>query len=92
MSLPMGMLEISDESIKRKEEFDLNYETLLEMEDENNKPYVFGSNYSNPIYVCNYLMRLFPFTHISIEMQGKGFDKPDRLFLSVKNSFYNSST
>ena len=37
-------------------------------------------------------MRLFPFTHISIEMQGKGFDKPDRLFLSVKNSFYNSST
>ena len=92
MSLPMGMLEISDESIKRKEEFDLNYETLLELNDENNKPYVFGSNYSNPIYVCNYLMRLFPFTHISIELQGKGFDKPDRLFLSVKNSFFNSTS
>ena len=92
MSLPMGMLEISDESIKRKEEFDMNYETLLELGDENNKPYVFGSNYSNPIYVCNYLMRLFPFTHISIEMQGKGFDKPDRLFLSVKNSFFNSTS
>ena len=92
MSLPMGMLEISDESIKRKEEFDMNYETLLEMGDENNKPYVFGSNYSNPIYVCNYLMRLFPFTHISIELQGKGFDKPDRLFLSVKNSFFNSTS
>ena len=66
--------------------------SLLEVGDENNKPYVFGSNYSNPIYVCNYLMRLFPFTHISIEMQGKGFDKPDRLFLSVKSSFYNSTT
>ena len=92
MSLPMGMLEINEESIKRKEEFDLNYETLLEMEDENNKPYVFGSNYSNPFYVCNFLMRLFPFTHISIEIQGKGFDKPDRLFLSVKNAFYNSCT
>ena len=92
MNLPMGMLEISDESIKRKEEFDLNYETLLEVGDENNKPYVFGSNYSNPIYVCNYLMRLFPFTHISIELQGQGFDKPDRLFLSVKNSFFNSTS
>ena len=92
MSLPMGMLEINDESIKRKEEFEMNYETLLELGDENNKPYVFGSNYSNPIYVCNYLMRLFPFTHISIELQGKGFDKPDRLFNSVKTSFFNSTT
>ena len=92
MKLPMGMLEISDESIKRKEEFDLNYETLLEMADENNKPYIYGSNYSNPIYVCNFLMRLFPFTHISIELQGQGFDKPDRLFLSVKNAFFNSTS
>ena len=92
MNLPMGMLELSEEGIKRKQEFDLNYETLLELGDENNKPYVFGSNYSNPIYVCNYLMRLFPFTHISIELQGQGFDKPDRLFLSVKNSFFNSTS
>ena len=92
MNLPMGMLELSDEGIKRKEEFDLNYETLLDLGDENNKPYVFGSNYSNPIYVCNYLMRLFPFTHISIELQGQGFDKPDRLFLSVKTSFFNSTS
>ena len=92
MNLPMGMLQLSDEGIKRKEEFDMNYETLLELADENNKPYVFGSNYSNPIYVCNYLMRLFPFTHISIELQGQGFDKPDRLFLSVKNSFFNSTS
>jgi len=92
LSLPMGMLELNDQSIKRKDEFIMIYETLLEEPDENNKPYVFGSNYSNPIYVCNYLMRLFPFTHISIELQGQGFDKPDRLFLSVKNSFFNSTT
>ena len=90
MKLPMGMLELSEESIKRKEEFILNYETLVEMGDEHS--YVFGSNFSNPIYVCNYLMRLFPFTHISIELQGKGFDKPDRLFLSVSNSFFNSTS
>ena len=68
-------------------------------DDENNeenptiiKPYIYGSNYSNPLYVCIFLMRLFPFTHISIELQGSGFDKPERLFLSVVNSFYNSTT
>ena len=37
-------------------------------------------------------MRIFLFVHISIELQGHGFDKPDRLFLSVVNTFYNSTT
>ena len=92
LSLPMGMLEVSEESKKRKKEFCRNYESLLECEDDINKPYVFGSNYSNPIYVCNFLVRLFPFTHISIEMQGKNFDDPNRMFISVKQSFINSST
>jgi hypothetical protein len=90
MNLPMGMLELNEEGKKRKELFLETYETLKEEPDENMKPYVFGSNYSNPIYVCNYLMRLFPFAHISIELQGKKFDDPNRLFLSVKQSFYNS--
>ena len=92
MNLPMGMLEINDEASNRKKDFCMHYKSLLECEDELIKPYVFGSNYSNPIYVCNFLMRLFPFTYISIELQGKGFDDPNRLFISVKDSFINSST
>ena len=92
MSLPMGMLELNDEGIKRKELFLETYDTLKQEPDENMKPYLFGSNYSNPVYVCNYLMRLFPFTHISIELQGKKFDDPNRLFISVNHSFYNSTT
>ena len=94
LSSPMGMLELSEEGIKRKELFMETYSTLKNENDEDNgiKPYIYGSNYSNPVYVCNYLMRLFPFTHISIELQGHGFDKPDRLFLSICNSFYNSTT
>lgn len=92
MSLPMGMLEINEESKKRKELFIENFQTLKEENDENMKPYFFGSNYSNPIYICNFLMRLFPFTHISIELQGNKFDDPNRLFISIKNSFYNSTT
>ena len=94
LNSPMGMLELSEEGIKRKELFMETYDTLKNENDEetNIKPYIYGSNYSNPVYVCNYLMRLFPFSHISIELQGHGFDKPDRLFLSVVNSFNNSTT
>jgi hypothetical protein len=91
LSSPMGMLELSAEGVKRKELFMETYETLKNEVDDDNpiKPYIYGSNYSNPIFVCYYLMRLFPFTHISIELQGEGFDKPDRLFLSIKNSYFN---
>ena len=92
MSLPMGMMALDEKGEQRKELFLLNYETLKESADEGMKPYFYGSNYSNPIYVCNYLMRIFPFTHIAIELQGSKFDQPDRLFLSVENSFYNSIT
>ena len=92
MELPMGMMELNDDG-KRKELFKETYETLISDDTQNEiKPYVYGSNYSNPMYVCNFLMRLFPFTHISIELQGKKFDTADRLFFSVKNSFYNSTT
>ena len=86
----MGMLELNKESIKRKELFMEMYETLKNDPDNESKPFLYGSNYSNPIYVCNYMMRLFPFSHISIELQGKSFDNPNRLFLSVENAFHNS--
>ena len=106
LSLPMGMLELNEESIKRKNEFLELYSTLKsdegygniteDINDEDDqdvaKPYIYGSNYSNPFYVCNFLTRIFPFTHISIELQGTGFDKPDRIFLSVANTFYLSTT
>ena len=92
MSIPMGMMAIDEKSEQRKELFMLNYETLKENGEEGIKPYFFGSNYSNPYYVCYYLMRIFPFTHIAIELQGSKFDQPDRLFLSVENSFFNSTT
>ena len=92
MKVPMGMLEINDVSKKRKSEFIEQYKTLKQDKDEfeGSKPYYYGTNYSNPIYVCNFLMRLFPFTHISIVLQGNRLDNPNRLFLSVSNSFYNS--
>ena len=92
LNLPMGMLELNEEGEKRKELFMETYDTLKNDGDGEIKPYIYGSNYSNPMYVCNFLMRLFPFTHISIELQGHKFDNPERMFLSVTNSFYNSIT
>ena len=93
MTLPMGMLTINDQAEARKEMFIENYETLKETaEDGLMKPYYFGTNYSNPIYVCHFLMRIFPFTQIAIELQGSKFDHAERLFLSVDNSFYYSLT
>ena len=92
MTLPMGMLELNEEGERRKELFIETYETLKNDPGGEMKPYLYGSNYSNPVYICHFLTRLFPFTHISIELQGQKFDNADRLFLSVKNSFYNSIT
>jgi hypothetical protein len=90
LNLPLGMMTMTEESKKRREKYLLTYETLKEDTSEGIKPYLFGTSYSNPFYVSYYLIRLFPFSHISIELQGKSFDNPNRLFLSVENAFHNS--
>ena len=49
-------------------------------------PYLYGSHFSNAMYVSHYLCRLFPYSFTSIEIQGIGFDTPDRLFIHLQNS------
>ena len=88
LSLPMGMLTINEDSIKRKNNYLSTYKILKQ--DKGNKPYLFGCNYSNPTYVCNYLIRLFPFTQVCLEIQGEGFDNPRRLFTSIEKAFKNA--
>jgi hypothetical protein len=46
--------------------------------------------YSNITFTCNYLIRVFPYSFIAIEYQGDGFDDPNRLFYSIKSTFYNT--
>ena len=92
LSVPMGMLTFTEDSEKRKTLFLQSYENLKR---ENNRymvAYMFGSNYSNPTYVCNYMTRIFPYTQIGIELQGDKFDDPNRLFTSVKSSFKSAIT
>ena len=90
LSVPMGMLTITEDSEIRKKHFLNNYKNLHN--DDNISAYMFGTNYSNPTYVCNYMVRIFPFTHISIELQGNSFDDPNRLFTSLKSAFKSCIT
>lgn len=55
-------------------------------------PYYYGSHYSNPIYVNHFLLRLFPYSNMMIEMQGNKFDDPQRLFISIKNTFASATS
>ena len=58
----------------------------------NQIPYYFGTHYSCPTFVSHYLMRIFPFSLLSIEIQGNKFDDPDRLFISLIRAFETTST
>ena len=74
------LLKLSDYNIsidKLYFNMDIPYEML---------PYIYGSHYSNAMYVSHYLCRLFPFAFAAIEIQGVGFDCPDRLFINLQNS------
>ena len=102
----MGIEQINEEinynkpfiRINKKEEeipiYDRNIKELYENPDIpiDEIPYVFGSHYSNQTYVTHYLVRIFPFTISSLEIQGNSFDSPDRLFININKSFIGSST
>jgi len=91
LELPMGMMEIEDKKSKERKKKYLD-EYLSESNFEKLHKRHYGSHYSNPIYVSHYLVRLFPYSVISIELQGGGFDDPNRLFFSIGNSFISSAS
>ena len=51
------------------------------------KRYYYSSHYSNPFYVVHYMSKVFPYSFCAIELQGEGFDKRERQFLSLINSW-----
>ncbi len=54
------------------------------------RAYYFSTHYSNIVYTCGYLIRIFPFSFGCIELQGNYFDIFNRLFHSIHKSFENS--
>ena len=86
---PMGMLGLNDSSKDRRDNYLINFESPDEKNpDENYDRY--GSHYSTGLNLTYYLVRVFPFSYIRIEMQGKNFDDPNRLFNCLETSFENA--
>ncbi len=54
-------------------------------------PFHYGTHYSCAAYVCDYLLRLEPYAHISLELQDGSFDKADRLFRDVAQSWHSAA-
>lgn len=49
--------------------------------------FLYGSFYSNRAIVCNYLIRISPFSTQHYELQSQQFDAADRLFYSITDSY-----
>ena len=84
---------------KRFEIAQLNYnnnkkidEEDEEEEEENHDLYYFNTHFSNIVYATNFMVRLFPYSFCALEMQGKYFDEPSRLFYSIEKTLINIST
>ena len=97
----IGFQEISEKSKFRKNLIIKSYQETINEANENsyyenednekNDIYCFNTHYSNSIYTSNYLIRLFPYSFMAIELQGNGFDNPNRLFFSIEDTFHNIS-
>ena len=138
LSQPIGMIDLNEKSINRKNAFINFYETIKNNLEESNPdfdyqnflnkgqeylmlykkkklkmmkkdknqsnyedtydisytqiPYFYGTHYSNPTYVSHYLVRVFPFSFISIEIHGTKFDDAERMFFSIEKTFESVST
>ena len=93
MNTHIGLLGINEESIKRKKLIMESYDTNVDekqYQQESEEVCLFNTFYSNPVYTCNYLLRIFPYSFISIEFQGEGFDDPNRLFYSLPKTMQNT--
>ena len=82
---PMGMMDITKEAEERKNNYLFIFDSDEKDKEENEDRY--GSHYSTSLYLTYYLVRVFPFSYLRIEIQGKNFDDPNRLFNSLSNSF-----
>ena len=92
MHKPMGMMDFNELSKERKETYEMNW-LECENEEEKDENYDrYGSHYSTSLYLTYYLVRVFPYSYLRIELQGKKFDDPNRLFNNLANSFENATS
>ena len=86
--------KISDIALPKIPKYNYNIEKLYKnvLIDYEKIPYLFGSHYSNAMYISHYMGRLFPFSLTMIEIQGAGFDCSERLFLCLQKTFSSAAS
>ena len=87
------MDKITDTSLPKIPKYNYNIEKVyknLSIEYEK-IPYLFGSHYSNAMYISHYMGRIFPYALTMIEIQGPGFDCAERLFICIDKTFFSAS-
>ena len=90
LTKPMGAI-----GHRREQQYKDRYQTMDEFFRDgiegSSPPFFYGTHYSCAGYVLHYLLRLQPYADMSVALQGGSFDKADRLFLSVENSWISAS-
>ena len=89
---PMGMLDITEKAKERKENYIEHWKSSEDDKEKEENYDRYRSHYSTSLYTTYYLVRIFPYSSLRIELQGKNFDDPNRLFNSLENSFYCASS
>ena len=92
MGAHIGFQEIDKDSLKRRDFFLHTYCSNLEHCDLDKEICLFNIHYSNPAYVFNYLLRVFPYSFLAIEFLGENFDDPNILFNSIEMLLISSSS
>ena len=90
----IGFQRITKDSELRSDLFESLYKDRNSDNDRVSRieiPFYFGTHYSNNVFTSNFLIRLIPYALYAIELQGDGFDNPNRLFYSIENTFNNIS-
>ncbi|EGR32579.1 hypothetical protein IMG5_076820 [Ichthyophthirius multifiliis] len=77
-------------SQKRIEKFKEKYE-LSDPFNQNIPSYFFGSHYSSPAIVFQFLIRIQPFGQGALLLQNGKFDIADRLFFSISETYKNAT-
>ena len=97
LSQHLGIQALNEKSKSRKDIIEDSYaasqEEINEQETEGEEieePCLFNTHYSNPVYICNYLIRIFPYSLLAIEFQGEAFDSANRIFHSIKTTLENT--
>ena len=95
LNLHIGFQVVNEKAKQRKKMIESTYSDSVkeykqaEEGEQVEIPSYFKTHYSTHFYVCNFQIRLFPYSFLAIELQGNGFDTPNRLFFSIEETFHN---